>query len=157
MTPLEMEEAIKNLQLQTNRIEEFLPTLSTREELHAVRDEVKRHALVLNEATRAEIKILAENLSHVEATMATKEELKGLEGRVSQRIEDLRTQVAEQVREVTTQVGGLATQVGGLTTQVGSLTTQVGGLTTQVSSLTTQVGGLTTQVGSLVKRRRKSH
>jgi hypothetical protein len=39
MTPTEMEEAIRNLQLQWHRIEEFLPNLATRRELYALRDD----------------------------------------------------------------------------------------------------------------------
>ena len=81
MTPTEMEEAIRNLQLQWTRIEQFLPNLATRAELVATRAELvaqiqdaKRHAVILNEATRDQIKLLAENLARVEATMATKEE-----------------------------------------------------------------------------------
>ena len=35
MTPTEMEEAIRNLQLQADRIEQFLPNLATRAELVA--------------------------------------------------------------------------------------------------------------------------
>ena len=33
MTPLEMEEAIKNLNARTRAIEQFLPTLATRDDL----------------------------------------------------------------------------------------------------------------------------
>jgi hypothetical protein len=91
MTPTEMEEAIRNLQLQANRIEQFLPNLATRGELYAVRDAVRleiqdarRQAVILNEATRDDIKLLAENLARVEATMATKEELKEAIGALEQ-------------------------------------------------------------------------
>ena len=105
MTPTEMEEAIKNLQLQANRIEQFLPNLATRGELYAVRDalrleiqDARRQAVILNEATRDEIKLLAENVARVEATMATKEELKtaigGLERTLSAQIGELGRQIA---------------------------------------------------------------
>jgi hypothetical protein len=111
-----MEEAIRNLQLQANRIEEFLPNLATRGELYEVRDDLRRelvalrdvlrleiqdarrHALILNETTRDQIKLLAENLARVEGTMATKAELKaaigGLERSLSAQIGQLASQIA---------------------------------------------------------------
>ena len=98
MTPTEMEEAIRNLQLQADRIEQFLPNLATRAELVAQIQEAKRHAVILNEATRDEIKLLAENLARVEATMATKGDLKGaiggLERTLSAQIGQLASQIA---------------------------------------------------------------
>ena len=80
MTPTEMDEAIRNLQLQFDRIEQFLPSLATRGELVAQIQDAKRHAVILNEATRDEIKLLAENLARVEATMATKADLRAAIG-----------------------------------------------------------------------------
>ena len=94
MTPTEMEEAIRNLQLQANRIEQFLPNLATRAELFAQIQDERRHAVILNEATRDAIKLLAENLSRVEATMATKEDLKQLEGTLSAQVGQLASQIA---------------------------------------------------------------
>ena len=105
MTSTEMEDAIRNLQQQADRIEQFLPSLATRGELYAVRDDLqlaiqdaKRHAVILNEATRDEIRLVAENLARVEATMATKEELKaaigGLERTLSAQIGQLASQIA---------------------------------------------------------------
>jgi hypothetical protein len=118
MTPTEMEEAIRNLQLQADRIEQFLPNLATRGELYAVRDDLRlelqdarRHAVILNEATRDQIKLLAENLARVEATMATKEELKaaigGLEG-------ELKASIGGLERTLSAQIGQLASQIGRL-------------------------------------------
>src|SRR5262245_54737781 len=114
MTPTEMKEAIRNLQLQWNRIEQFLPNLATRGHLYAVRDDLvavrdalqleiqdaRRHAVILNEATRDEIKLLAENLARVEATMATNEELKSAIGGLE--------------RSLSAQIGQLASQIAGL-------------------------------------------
>ena len=98
MTPTEMEEAIRNLQLQADRIEQFLPNLATRGELVAQIQDARRHAGILNEATRGEIKLLAENLASVEATMATKQDLKeaigGLERTLSAQIGQLASQIA---------------------------------------------------------------
>ena len=114
MTPTEMEEAIRNLQLQWNRIEPFLPNLATRGELYAVRDDLvavrdalqleiqdaRRHAVILNEATRDEIKLLAENLARVEATMATKQ--------------DLKEAIGELERTLSAQIGQLAGHIAAL-------------------------------------------
>ncbi len=94
MTPIEMEEAIKNLQLQADRIEQFLPNLATRGELVAQIQDAKRHAVILNEATRDQIKLLAENLARVEPTMATKQDLKELERTLSGQIAQLAGQIA---------------------------------------------------------------
>ena len=98
MTPTEMEEAIRNLQLQADRIEQFLPNLATRGELVAAIQDAKRHAVILNEATRDEIKLLAENLARVEATMVTKQDLKdaigGLERTLSAQVGQLASQIA---------------------------------------------------------------
>jgi hypothetical protein len=108
MTPTEMEEAIRNLQLQANRIEQFLPNLATRGELHAVRDalrveiqDARRQAVILNEATRDDIKLLAENLARVEATMVTKEELKGA----------IKEAIGGLERTLSAQIGQLASQI----------------------------------------------
>jgi len=102
MTPTEMEEAIRNLQLQADRIEQFLPNLATRGELVAQIQDAKRHAVLLNEATRDDIKLLAENVARVEATMATKGELKaaigGLERTLSAEIGQLASQIANLAR-----------------------------------------------------------
>ena len=115
MTPTEMEEAIRNLQLQANRIEQFLPNLATRGELYAVRDalqleihDARRQAMILNEATRDDIKLLAENLARVEATMATKQELKEAIGGIERTLSAQIGQVASQVGQLATQVATLA-------------------------------------------------
>lgn len=114
MTPTEMEEATRNLQLQANRIEQFLPNLATRGELYALRDDLrleiqdaKRHAVILNEATRDEIKLLTENLARVEATMATKEQLNEAVGALQQTI-------GAQQQTLSAQIGQLASQIATL-------------------------------------------
>jgi len=111
MTPTEMEEAIRNLQLQADRIEQFLPNLATRGELVAAIQDAKRHAAILNEATRDEIKLLAENLARVEATMATKEELKAAIGGLE---EELKGAIGELERTLSAQIGQLASQIAPL-------------------------------------------
>ena len=125
MTPTEMEEAIKNLQLQANRIEQFLPTLAThddlsdlRRDLVTVRDslrleiqDARRQAVMLNEATRDEIKLIAENLSRVEATMATKEELREAIGGLQQTINQT---INAQQQTLSAQIGQLASQIATL-------------------------------------------
>ena len=111
MTPTEMEEAIRNLQLQADRIEQFLQNLATRGELVAAIQDAKRHAAILNEATRDEIKLLAENLARVEATMATKEELKAAIGGLE---EELKGAIGELERTLSAQIGQLTSQIATL-------------------------------------------
>ena len=98
MSPTEMEAAIRNLQLQADRIEQFLPNLATRGELVAQIQDAKRHAVILSEATRDDIRLLAENLARVGATMATKEDLKQLERTLSAQVSQLATQIASLAR-----------------------------------------------------------
>jgi hypothetical protein len=107
MTPTDMEEAIRNLQLQANRIEQFLPNLATRGELVAEIQDARRHAVILNEATRDQIRMLAENLARVEATMATKEQLNEAVGALQQTI-------SAQQKSLSAQIGQLASQIATL-------------------------------------------
>ena len=120
MAPTEMEEAIRNLQLQWNRIEQFLPNLAMRGELFAIRDDLRRElvavrdalrleiqdarrqSVILNEATRDEIKLLAENLARVEATMVTKDDLREAIGGLEQTL-------TAQIRQIASQIANLAT------------------------------------------------
>ena len=95
MTPYEMEEQIKNLDARTTAIERILPTLATKDdlrlttealqhemaklatkdELNAGLDDAKRYALMLNEATRDDIRLLAEHM------LAMRSQLDRIEGR----------------------------------------------------------------------------
>jgi DNA repair exonuclease SbcCD ATPase subunit len=121
MTPTEMEEAIRNLQLQADRIEQFLPNLATRGELVAQIQDARRHAAILNEATRGEIKLLAENLARVEATMATKAELRAAIGGLEEQLratmatkQDLKEAIGGLERTLSAQIGQLASQIANL-------------------------------------------
>lgn len=136
MTPTEMEEAIRNLQLQADRIEQFLPNLATRGELVAQIQDAKRHAMILNEATRDEIKLLAENLARVEATMATKLELR-------QAIDGLE----EELRGA---IGGVKEELRATMATKDDLKEAIGGLERTLSA---QIGQLASQIASLAKRR----
>ena len=67
MTHAEMEDAIKNCDRRLTRIEEILPTLATKSDLsslrHELREEIadsRRHAGVLTESIRDDIRLLAE-------------------------------------------------------------------------------------------------
>ena len=111
MSPTEMEEAIRNLQLQADRIEQFLPNLATRGELVAQIQDARRHAVMLNEATGDKIKLLAENLARVEATMATKAELRAAIGGLE---EELKTVIGGLERTLSAQIGQLASQLATL-------------------------------------------
>jgi hypothetical protein len=68
MTATEMEDVLKKLDRRTSRIEQMLATFTTmedlkayptREELLAGFEEAKRHAVMLNEDTRDDIRMLA--------------------------------------------------------------------------------------------------
>jgi hypothetical protein len=100
-----MEEAIRTLQDQANRVEQFLPSLATREELYSVRDQAMRHAAILNEATGDSIKLLAENLARVEAAMATKADLADLEERLSAQITNMAAQITNMAAQIATLAG----------------------------------------------------
>ena len=133
MTPTEMEEAIRNLQLQADRIEQFLPNLATRVELVAQIQDAKRHAMMLNEATRDAIKLLAENLARVEATMATRVELR-------------------------TAIGGLEQElrgaIGGLEKELGATMATKQDLGALERTLSAQFGQLASQIARLTRRRK---
>jgi len=157
MTPTEMEEAIRNLQLQWTRIEQFLPNLATRAELVATRAELvaqiqdaKRHAVILNEATRDQIKLLAENLARVEATMATKEELRSAIDGVEQKLRAAIGGVEGELRAVIVGVEGeLRAVIVGVEEE---LKGAIGGLE---RTLSRQVSQLASQIATLAKRRKK--
>ena len=123
MTPTEMEEAIRNLQLQWTRIEQFLPNLATRAELVATRadlvatraelvaqiQDAKRHAVILNEARRDQIKLLAENLARVEARMVTRGDLDAMATK-----RDLEDAIGALERTFSAQISQLASQIARL-------------------------------------------
>jgi hypothetical protein len=67
--------------------------------------------VILNEATRDEIKLLAENLARVEAKMATKEELKAAIGGLE---EELKGAIGGLERTLSAQIGQLASQIATL-------------------------------------------
>jgi hypothetical protein len=90
-----MEEQLKNLAARTTAIEHFLPTLATKDDLRlttealqhemaklATKDELnagledaKRYALMLNEATRDDIRLVAEHM------LGMRSQLDRIEGR----------------------------------------------------------------------------
>jgi len=61
-----------------------------------------------NEAPRDDIKLLAENLARVEATMATKEELQAAVGRLE---EEFKTAIGGLERTFSRQIGQLASPI----------------------------------------------
>ena len=136
MTPTEMEDAIRNLQLQADRIEQFLPNLATRGDLVAQIQDARRHAVILNEATRDQIKLLAENLARVEATMATKVELRAAI-----------TGLEENLRGA---IGGVENDLRATMATKQDLKEAIGGVE---RSLSAQIGQLASQIASLAKRR----
>jgi phage-related protein len=155
MTPTEMEDAIRNLQQQADRIEQFLPNLATRGELVAQIQDAKRHAVILNEATRDQIRLLAEHLARIETTMATKEELReaigGLEG-------EFKAAIGGLEGEFKTAIGGLEVKLNGaigavrqeLKGAIGGLESEFKGAITGVQyELKAVMGGLERQIGEV--------
>lgn len=77
MTQIEMEQLLENLDRRLARVEQKLPTLATKEDLERFAtkqdlerfatkeefEESKRFALMLNEATRDDIRIVAEGVA----------------------------------------------------------------------------------------------
>jgi hypothetical protein len=79
MTPFEMEREIKNLNDFVGELRQILPLLATKEELRqavaklATKEDVtdaRRYALMLNEATRDDIKLLAEHMVAMQAQLS---------------------------------------------------------------------------------------
>ncbi len=88
MTPSEMEHEIKNLNEFVGELRHMLPLLATKEDLKAfatkedlkrfatkeeLREEVadaRRYALMLNEATRDDIRLLAESMVAMQAQLS---------------------------------------------------------------------------------------
>jgi hypothetical protein len=171
MTPTEMEEAIRNLQVQWDRVEQFLPNLATRGELVAQIQDAKRHAVILNEATRDDIKLLAENLARVEATMATKvelraaiggseQELRGAIGEVEQALrgaiggveKELRGAIGEVEQELRGAIGGVEQKLRATMATKQDLKEAFGGLERTLGG---QLGQLASQIARLGRRRKK--
>src|SRR5262245_29201919 len=159
MTPTEMEEAIRNLQLQWNRIEQFLPNLATRAELVAQIQEAKRHAAILNEATRDQIELLAENLARVEATMATKVELRAAITGLEEKLRVAITELEEKLRAAITgleeklrgAMGGVEKELRATMATKQDLKEAIGGLEQALSG---QLDQLASQIARLARRRR---
>src|SRR5262245_45261032 len=90
MTATEMEDLLKNLDLRTSRIEQFLPTLASKEEVRAIRNDLDRFA------TKDDLKAFAtkEDLK----AFATKAEMKEGFAGVDTKINGVQIQL-EQMRE----------------------------------------------------------
>lgn len=72
MTPAEIETMLEHLHVRTNRIEQSLPTLATKQDLadglNAVGarfDALARQMLVLHEDLKSDVRLLAEHLARV--------------------------------------------------------------------------------------------
>lgn len=128
MTPSEMEQEIKNLDARTMAIEQILPTLATREDLRLTTDalqheietgfqdtknqfqeaksqfqEAKNHADRLNEITREQIRLVAEqmatkdDLAAIRGEMATKGDLQRLEMATKGNLQQLQRTLSKQI------------------------------------------------------------
>ena len=58
MTPHEMEEQLKNLDVRTTAIEQFLPTLATKDDLRLTKEDLRREIL----ATKDDLRLTTEAL-----------------------------------------------------------------------------------------------
>jgi len=133
VTHTEMEEALQNLDRRTATIEQILPTLATRQDLERfatkldLRDgitEAKRHAGVLVESVRNDIRIVAEAV----ATLVIK------------------------VDSLTDRVDSLADRVDSLADRVDSLAGRVDSLTDRVDSLSGRFDSFAGRFDSLTRR-----
>src|SRR6185503_3353811 len=126
---------------QADRIEQFLPNLATRAELVAQIQDAKRHAMILNEATRDEIKLLAENLARVEATMLTREDLEAMA--TKRDLEAMATKRDLEAMAIKADLEAMPTKRD-LTEAIGALERTLGG----------QIGQVASQIATLAKRRK---
>ena len=94
MTPYEMEEQLKNLHARTTAIEHILPTLATKDDLRLTTaalqykieagfEAAKAHADRLNEVTREQVRLVADQVTLIAGQMATKGELQQLQQTLS--------------------------------------------------------------------------
>jgi hypothetical protein len=107
MDQSELVDSVKKIDLRLERIEQFLPTLATKEELRAqalaTKEELRAQALATKEDLRAAVALLAtkEELRAAVALLATKEELRAavapLATRAELREESERTRRHSQV------------------------------------------------------------
>ena len=79
MTITEMEEVLKKLDRRLANVEQILPTLATKEDLNATREEMralsaegKRHATILFERTEERLEILAAHLADISQRLPRK-------------------------------------------------------------------------------------
>ena len=63
MTNAEMEDALKNLDHRLSRVEQILPTLATRQDLHHAFETARRHTDVRVEDVRDDIRKVAEGVA----------------------------------------------------------------------------------------------
>jgi hypothetical protein len=73
MTPYEMEEQLKNLDARTTKIEQFLPTLVTKDDLRLTKAGLLQEMAKL--ATKDDLRLTTETLRHEMAKFATKDDL----------------------------------------------------------------------------------
>lgn len=59
----QLEQRMEELELRVDRIEDVLPTLATRDELHASEHRIRTHFDVVAESLRHDIRLLAEAVS----------------------------------------------------------------------------------------------
>jgi hypothetical protein len=105
MDQSELVDSVKKIDLRLERIEQFLPTLATKDELRAqalaTKEELRAQALATKEELRAQALATKEDLRAAVALLATKEELRAavapLATRAELREESERTRRHSQV------------------------------------------------------------
>ncbi len=119
MTPSDVETMLENLNTRTNRIEQILPTLATKDDLTAgldglearltVRiDHASSQARALFEEVKGEYRTLAEHLANVPT------EIRELREKVA-----VIPEMKDDIRRLTEQGAGVRVDIQGLTEQVG--------------------------------------
>ena len=63
MTKTEMEDALKNLEHRPSRVEQILPTLATRQDLHDAFETARRHTDIRVEDVRDDLRKVAEGVA----------------------------------------------------------------------------------------------
>jgi archaellum component FlaC len=134
MTPYEMEEQLKNLDTRTKMIEQILPTLATKDDLKVLAtkqelreavaklatkadvEDARRYALMLNEATRGDIQLLAEHMATKGDLQELKDDLRGVK-------DDLRG-VKDDMRGMKGDIRGMKDDIRVIAEQVATLSTR---------------------------------
>jgi hypothetical protein len=127
MTPSEMEEQIKNLNVWAEEVAQILPRLATKEDLKAYATKEDLRDAVAKLATKEDLKAYATK----EDLKATKEELKAGLDDAKRYTENLILVTRREIRQVDQKVDALGRQLEGVAGDVKNIAEQVTILTTR--------------------------